>query len=481
MAAFAAYQKDPLSWNFEKFGPRPGTPGCKAPKRIITLFGYTIVNQKDGRKPIRVISGGKDGGGEGGDKDTSGTGKGSIPPKAPFWPDINKDGDPKATCGNACVAIDALEVTVRYDDFHDEILIESENLPAVRGTNADHSAHLLRGAIRAQFGFDPGKNNTIDALFYLALSNRFDPIKEYFDALVWDKVPRLENWLKTYLGAEDTELNMWQGKLALVAGVRRVCQPGAKFDNIPVLEGPEGTGKSQALEILAGDPKNFSDQTILGVRDKEQQELLNGKRIYEIAELHGMKRAQIESVKAFCSRTHDRGRPAYGRAVIDKPRRCIMFGTTNDDAYLKSQTGNRRFWPIKTSGYVKLEDLRREADQLWAEAAFLEATGMSLVLPRELWAKAAIEQDKRLEHDPWVDILEGLRGIVPEEDPEQERIFTMDALKALNIADAKASTGDEHRLKNAMKKLGWSGPERMYINKIRKRGYWRQLPDVKKV
>ena len=158
-----------------------------------------------------------------------------------------------------------------------------------------------------------------------------------------------------------------------------------------------------------------------------------------------------------------------------------MFGTTNDDAYLKSQTGNRRFWPIKTSGYVKLEDLRREADQLWAEAAFLEATGMSLVLPRELWAKAAIEQDKRLEHDPWVDILEGLRGIVPEEDPEQERIFTMDALKALNIADAKASTGDEHRLKNAMKKLGWSGPERMYINKIRKRGYWRQLPDVKKV
>jgi predicted P-loop ATPase len=158
-----------------------------------------------------------------------------------------------------------------------------------------------------------------------------------------------------------------------------------------------------------------------------------------------------------------------------------MFGTTNDDTYLKSQTGNRRFWPIKTSGYVKLEELRSDADQLWAEAAFLESTGMSLVLPRELWEKAAIEQDKRLEHDPWVDILEGLRGTVPEEDQNQERIFTMDALKALNIADAKASTGDEHRLKNAMKKLGWSGPERMYINKIRKRGYWRQLPDVKKV
>jgi predicted P-loop ATPase len=115
-----------------------------------------------------------------------------------------------------------------------------------------------------------------------------------------------------YMGAEDTALHRTFGRLLLVAAVRRVRQPGCKFDQIGVLEGPEGTGKSKALETIAG-RENFSDQTILSQSDKEQQELLRGVWIYEIAELAGMRRSEVEKQKAFASRTHDRARPAYGR------------------------------------------------------------------------------------------------------------------------------------------------------------------------
>ena len=106
--------------------------------------------------------------------------------------------------------------------------------------------------------------------------------------------------------------------------------PGCKFDQIIVLEGPEGINKSTAIRVLAGDD-NFSDQSIIGADAKEVQEQLDGIWMHENADLAGMRKAEVEKVKAFARRQVDRARPAYGRVREDRPRRSIEWGTTNDD------------------------------------------------------------------------------------------------------------------------------------------------------
>jgi predicted P-loop ATPase len=262
--------------------------------------------------------------------------------------------------------------------------------------------------------------------------------------------------MTTYLGAEDTELTRAIGSLALVAAVRRVRQPGCKFDEITVLEGPEGTGKSTAIETLAG-KENFSDQTILGLDDRQQQENVRGVWLYEIADLAGMSKADVDKVKAFASRVSDRARPAYGRQRVDQPRRCLFFATTNNETYLKSQTGNRRFRPVKT-GKIDLSALQHDRDQLWAEAAEIEATGVPLKLPEALWSAAAIEQDKRRDPDPWDEILANVKG-VPDGNGKEERISTTDLLRLhLNLPPDKCNDAAAKRLSFSMKRLGWEKP-----------------------
>jgi Virulence-associated protein E/Bifunctional DNA primase/polymerase, N-terminal/Primase C terminal 2 (PriCT-2) len=319
------------------------------------------------------------------------------------FPDTTEEGRPKPTCTNANVAIAALGIQCRKDLFHEKMLVGGHAIQQWAGDLSDDVIHVIRKIIRFRYGFDPNKQNTTDACVQLCLEHQFDPVCDYLDGLAWDGTPRLDRWLTAYMGAQDTELNRTIGRLALVAAVRRVRQPGAKFDQIVVLEGPEGKGKSMAIEILAG-RENFSDGKILGLGDREQQEQTAGVWLYEIAELTGMRKAEIEHVKAFASRTVDRARPAYGRFRVDRPRRTIFFATTNRDDYLQSDTGNRRFWPVPTST-IDLDGLRRDRDQLWAEAAVHEARGDSITLPERLWSVAAEKQNERLEGDEWFELI----------------------------------------------------------------------------
>ena len=154
---------------------------------------------------------------------------------------------------------------------------------------------------------------------------------------------------------------------------------------MPVIENPvQGTFKSTALATMAVKEEWYSDDLPLNLEGKRVIESLRGRWIVEAAELSGMRRADIEHLKAFLSRQVDRARLAYGHIVSEVARQSLIVGTTNSTEYLRDQTGNRRFWPVRCKQF-DIAALRRDRDQLWAEAAAREASGASIRMEQNLW------------------------------------------------------------------------------------------------
>jgi predicted P-loop ATPase len=392
---------------------------------------------------------------------------------------------------NAITAIEALKIECRYDVFHDCMLVSSHPLEIGTDENLDSVTLMVRRQIVDTYGFDPGQQNTFDAIKSRCLDNMFDPIVDYLDGLKWDGVLRLDRWLTTHLDAEDNPLNRAIGRKMLVAAVRRVHQPGCKFDFIPVMDNSkQGKGKSTVILILAGQ-ENFSDQDLLGLSNQEQQEQIQGVWLYELAELSGLAKADINRVKSFASRQFDRARPAYGRNRIDRPRRGIQIGTTNDPEYLQDPTGNRRFWPF-TPGNIKIELVRQDRDQLWAEAALAEATGEALIIPEELWPDIEDRQSSRMISDPWEDLLANLEAKATMENIEGGHIAkaidadgkpqwrvksTFILATVLGIPSERVNTNHSRRLGSVMRKLGWNGPVNLRFAAQQSKGYFRPATD----
>ena len=241
------------------------------------------------------------------------------------------------------------------------------------------------------------------ALTTVANKRRFHPIEDYFTKLPeWDGQERVERLLVDYLGADDTVFNREAIRKVLLAAIARIYHPGIKFDYMLVLNGPQGIGKSTFFGRLF---KGFlSDSlTMLDMRDKTGSEKLQGYWALEVAEMAGMRKADIECVKSFISRQEDIYRPAYGRVVEKHPRRCVIVGSTNSSTgFLRDISGNRRFWPVKCSGgKLKPWNLTdEELDQVWAEAMAAYNNGESLLLSKEAEELAAKEQREAIEEDP---------------------------------------------------------------------------------
>ena len=225
------------------------------------------------------------------------------------------------------------------------------------------------------------------------------PVKDYLDTLSWDGIPRVDNWLTTYLGAngEGDELRYISaaGRAWIISAVARVMQPGCKADAALILEGAQGIGKSTTASILAG--QWFGD-ALPHLGTKDAASYLQGLWIIELAELANMARAEVEIVKSFMSRTEDRFRPAYARLEVSVPRQCVFIGSTNADNYLRDTTGNRRFWPIRC-GKIDTRKLASDRDQLWAEALHLYQAGEKWWLDREIADIANEQQKERVDTD----------------------------------------------------------------------------------
>ena len=244
----------------------------------------------------------------------------------------------------------------------------------------------------------------IHPAFTEVVNNRMiHPIKDYLNGLpTWDGVERVDTILVEYLAAEDTPYTRAITRKSLCAAYQRIFQPGIKFDCVPVLCGTQGTGKSTLLYKLSRGW--FSDDMqVTYMQDKTAAEKLQGNWFIEIAEFTGFRKADVNAVKAFLSRQHDKFRPSYGRRVQTFPRQTIIFGTSNDSSgFLRDTTGNRRFWPVETPGAGK-KDMAcltdSEIDQIWAEVKKRCADGETLYLADDLIPEATKKQTDALEHD----------------------------------------------------------------------------------
>lgn len=239
-----------------------------------------------------------------------------------------------------------------------------------------------------------GKEKIADALTAVLTRHSYHPIRDYLSGLTWDRVPRLDRIIIDYMGAEDSELNRAMSRKHFVAAVARVFNPGCKYDYCLIMSGAEGIGKSTLLRVMGG--KWFND-SITTLEGKEGMEQLRRAWVVELGELSSIKRSDVEQVKAHLSKQVDIYRAAYARRVLEHPRQCVFCGTTNEALFLKGDTGNRRFWVIPVVAELRKykdwsEAIRRDRDQLWAEAVHYYKQGEPLYLSEELEAQAKQRQ-----------------------------------------------------------------------------------------
>lgn len=255
----------------------------------------------------------------------------------------------------------------------------------------------LRSFLDRRFGMT-GEKKIEDAVTSVAIDASYHPVREYLDSLRWDGVRRLSKLFTHVLGAEDLPVYGKLAELVFTAAVRRVREPGCKFDYFVVVYGPEGCGKSSLFAIMGGEWFSDSVDTIEG---KEGRENIQGKWIIEMGELSGIKKSDRERLKNFISSQVDDYRAAYAAKSESRPRQCILVGTTNEEYFLRGLTDRNRRQPVVEidPGKRRISEpvrdwLAANRDQLWAEACALEAQGEPLFLSEEWEQQIRDVQDR---------------------------------------------------------------------------------------
>jgi len=301
-------------------------------------------------------------------------------------------------------------------------------------------------------GYQPTDKDLPGAIMRLAEDNRYNPVADYLNALRWDGKARIDRWLQHVFGVDDTALHRAFGSMFLISAAARALRPGVKVDTMLILEGEQGIKKSSAVTAL------FGEEFVLnGLRVFHGQEAglsLQGRWAVDMGELGGMGKADVRDVKHFLALTTDNFRPLWGKHFVNRARRIVFIGSTNEQGYLKDATGARRFWPIACRK-VDLDLLRERRDQLWAEAVQRLSAGESWWIDKgsALDHEAAVIQAERYNETVWAPAI----GRYLEQPDTRMRgcVTAADVLSGIGITTDRQTRDAEMTVTGHLTFLGW--------------------------
>lgn len=377
-----------------------------------------------------------------------------------------------------------------YSDIAFNVLTNSPERDGHRWTDTDDADSMRH--IETEYRLF-SKEKHAAALRLLFRAREVHPIQDLVESIQWDGTERCERFLTTWAKSEDSAYTREVSRLIFAGGINRLYLPGCKYDDVPVLVGDQGSGKSTLVRWLALHDKYFAEATVItGQRSIEQ---LAGAWIVEFAELSAIKTEKsAESVKAYITRLRDRYRLPYDRNLSELPRRCIFIGTTNTTQFLTDQTGGRRFFPIRvhSNGY-ELHDHERECReyiaQCWAEARekynrgeMLPVADRSLMDDYKLAQADAQEDDWRIgkiadylsdkPNGSFVCILQIFREALL---PDPDRLKNPTARESREIGRIMQQFPEWERYKNAVRLQGY-GVQKCWQRARGGREYSDELP-----
>lgn len=304
---------------------------------------------------------------------------------------------------------------IKFDEFSQQTFLmgsvpwESKKNYRAWGSYDDSA---LFSILQSDYGMN-SRNDYFDALKNVATKNKFHPVRDILDSLVWDGQDHIKDLLPDYLGVEDTEYQYQVMKLWMLGAVSRIYKPGCKFDYTVIFKGRQGLGKSTFLQLLALNDNWFNDSLDSLDSDKSAQSLM-GSWIIELAELKSLARTAggVDSVKRFLTATQDKYRVPYERRADIFLRQCVFAGTTNKEDFLQDETGNRRFLIIEAGENEPRKNLF-ESESIndfkaaWAQAVYIVKNEKpKLILPDSCRKRAEELQAESMSDDGKVGIIQ---------------------------------------------------------------------------
>lgn len=346
-----------------------------------------------------------------------------------------------------------------FDEFHQKYFTISidDNLGKIirewdDEDNINLSIYMQRNLLISRMSDD----TVYKAIRVYAKKNIRNEPKDWMNKLVWDKTPRIENFLINCAGSKDNEYIRAVSKNFWLSIAARVFSPGCKVDTMPILEGGQGKFKSTLLNIIGG---KLHCEASHDIYNKDFLQGMHGKLIIEFADLSSFTKAEVNLIKDILVRKSDYIRLPYARVHKDFPRQSVFAGTTNKTTYLKDETGARRFWPVQI-GIVDIQRAKDEREQLFAEAVFLFKQNL------EWWHMpqgTEEEQELRREIDPWEPII--YEYITQSFETTTREIM----LNCLHISESQQNRSEEIRIGNILRLLKWErvqkrvGNSRQYV------------------